>query len=575
MSAERLLERIADHARAEPEAAAFVFARGDGSERRWTRSEVQALVESWAEGMRASGLRRQDRLVIALPNGPDAIAAFLAALQLGAWPALLPSSQVRGGEEAFVRRTVGLARQARLRLAVASPDEARLLDGALREVRCGILSAPGAVGELPPSPTAAMSAWDAVAYLQLSSGTTARQKAILMTGEALARHLDDYSRFLSVHPGDVVVSWLPLFHDMGLVAGALLPLWNGVPGIVLTPQEWVRRPAMLLEAVHRHRGSLTWMPNFAFAHCARSVRPRELDGLDLSSLRVATNGSEMVRPSTLDAFVERLAPCGLRPEAITPAYGMAENTMAISSTLPGRGPRVDWIRRRPLQLEGRAAPQAPGRERAWGVVSCGPPLPAVEVRIVDDRGRPTSERQIGEVRLRSPYLFLGYLDRPDLTEQAMEDGWLRSGDLGYLAGGEVHLTGRSKDLIIVGGRNIYPEDVEEAACQAASLRSGRVAAFGIEDEIEGTETVILVVEADATGSEAPAIEAAIRRAVRDECEVALREVRFVPSGWIEKTTSAKVARRANRDKYLEEFAASLAAVELRGRHPPGSVGGRV
>jgi len=562
MSAERLLEHIARNARSEPDAEAFIFLRGDGLERRFSRAEFQALTDSWASTMRASGLGRQDRLAIALPNGPHAIAAFLAALRLGSWPALLPSSLVRGGEEAFVRRTLGLSRQARLRLVVASPADAHLLERPLREVGCGLLSEPGRSADLPASPTEADPKLDEVAYLQLSSGTTGRQKAILMPGDGVARHLDDYSRFLGVSDRDVVTSWLPLFHDMGLMAGALLPLWNGIPAVILTPQEWVRRPALLLEALHRHRGSLTWMPNFAFAHCVRGVHPRQIQGLDLSCLRVATNGSEMVRPATLEAFTESFLPRGLRPEAVTPGYGMAENTMAISSTLPGAPPRVDWIRRLPLQAEGRAVPEEPGRQRVSGVASCGPPIPNVDLQIVDEKGEPLPERRVGEVRLRSPYLFVGYLDRPDLTEQAMADGWLRSGDLGYLADGEVHLTGRIKDLIIVGGRNIYPEDVEEAACQATGLRSGRLAAFGVEDEAAGTESVVLVVEAGGTArAGAPALEAAIRRAVWDDCELALREVRFVPVGWIEKTTSAKVARGANREKYLAETARSSPNIE--------------
>jgi len=567
MTAPALLRAIDDLARREPGRTALVFLRPDGGETRLTRADLQALVEAWASAMRAAGMNPQDRVVIALPNGPDAVGAFLGALRAGAWPAVLPSSIVRGGEAAFVRRMVGLARDVRLRAVIVSEDDRPLLAGPLAAAACGLLTAPSGRVSLPAPRTTPQPALEDVAYIQLSSGTTGRQKGILLTWAAIETHMQDYSRFLRVDPSDVVVSWLPLFHDMGLITGAILPLWNGIPTVLLSPQDWARRPGVMLEAVHRHRGTLAWMPNFAFNHCARGIRERELRGLDLSCLRVLTNGSEMVRPSSLRAFVDRFAAYGLRPEAPTPAYGLAENTMIVSSKRPGEPAVVEWILRPELQTGQRAVSVPQGTDLAWGVVSCGPPVPGVEVRVLDDGGRPLPERRVGEILVRSGYLFRGYLDRPDLTEAALRDGWLRTGDLGYLADGELFITGRIKDLILIGGRNIHPEDLEEAACQATGLRTGRVAAFAVEDEAAGTEKAVLVAEAGgAAQTDGRALEARLRQAVLQECQVALGEVHFVPSGWIEKTTSTKVSRSACREKLLAERGAA-------GREPRSADGG--
>jgi acyl-CoA synthetase (AMP-forming)/AMP-acid ligase II len=299
------------------------------------------------------------------------------------------------------------------------------------------------------------------------------------------------------------------------------------------------------------------MPNFALHHCARAVRDSEIEGVDLASWKSVVSGGEMVREASLRLFYRRFSPYGLRETALQAGYGMAENVEGITTSTKGTRLRADWIRRGKLQQDGRAMPTDPGAEDAIAIVPCGVPLPGTEVSIVDEEGHPLPDRTVGEIVVRGTYCMSGgyYLD-PTATADAHRDGWFLTGDLGYLAGGLLHPCGRKKDVIIVGGHNIQPEDVEDIAAEDPAIAPGRVVAFGVSDDRSGTERIVVVWELrgelDASGRRA--LEDRFRRRVVGALGVVASEVRFVERGWVVKTSSGKLARRANRAKYLDSAA---------------------
>jgi acyl-CoA synthetase (AMP-forming)/AMP-acid ligase II len=393
-----------------------------------------------------------------------------------------------------------------------------------------------------------------IALLQHSSGTTGLQKGVALTHQAVFNQLESYSPALRLTPKDVIVSWLPLYHDMGLIAGFLMPILWGIPLVIMSPFEWVRAPYRLMQAVSRYKGTLSWLPNFAYNFCAQKMRERDLAGVDLSSWRAISNCSEPMRYASHQAFFERFRPYGLRPEALATCYAMAENVFAVTQGGLDGPVTVDEIDRDAFQIERQARPATPGRP-SIKMLSAGRPVRGTQVNVVAEDGRLLPERSVGEVTLRSDCMLAGYYHRPDATEKAFRDGWYLTGDYGYMAAGEVYISGRKKDLIIVGGKNIYPQDLEVLAMEVEGVHPGRVVAFGVFNEEAGTEDVVIVAEVDIQAeAEREQIAASIRQVVTRGSAVALRNVYITGPHWIAKTSSGKTARLANRDKYLEEIA---------------------
>jgi acyl-CoA synthetase (AMP-forming)/AMP-acid ligase II len=418
-----------------------------------------------------------------------------------------------------------------------------------------------------------------ITLLQHSSGTTGLQKGVALSHRAVLNQIESYSRALDFSPQDVVVSWLPLYHDMGLIAGFVMPILGGARLVLLSPFDWVRAPYRLLQAVSNYRGTLTWLPNFAYNFCAAKVRDRDLQSVNLASWRAVINCSEPVHWESHRRFHERFAGYGLRWEALATCYAMAENVFAVTQSRLGQPPQVDEIDRQAFQ-EQRVARPVPITTPALlpegdggatiKMLSNGPPVEGVQVRVLDETGRVLPERRVGEIALYSNCMLSGYYNRPDATEKAFRDGWYLTGDYGYLLDGELYVAGRKKDLIIVGGKNVYPQDLEELAMEVAGIHPGRVSAFGVYNDELGTEEVVLVAEVDgATGdvgraeragaqssaAEQPEIEQLaemVRQHVTRNSAVALRQVYLVEPGWLIKTSSGKTARSANREKFLKE-----------------------
>jgi len=365
--------------------------------------------------------------------------------------------------------------------------------------------------------------------------------------------LTDYGNAIHLRDSDVFVSWLPLYHDMGLIACWLMPVLLGYPLVIMSPFEWIRAPYRLLQAVSRYKGTLSWLPNFAYNFCAQKIRDRDLEGLELSSWRAISNCSEPMRWESQNAFQERFQSLGLRSDAMTTCYAMAENVFAVTQGGIDSPAVFEDIDRDSLQIEKLARLSVPGKP-SIRMLGAGKSIPNTSVSILDNKGHTLPDRHVGEVALKSNCMLIGYYHRPDANEKAFINGWYLTGDYGYLVQGELYITGRKKDLIIVGGKNIYPQDLELLAYEVPGVHAGRASAFGVFNETTGTEDVVLVAEVETTDQlEQQKIADGIRAAVTRGSAVALRYVHLVGKHWLVKTSSGKTARSANREKFLKEM----------------------
>lgn len=520
---------------------------------------TQEFFEQAARSARAleqAGVRQGDLVVLVLQHGAEVLSTFWGALLLGAIPSIFPFLTPKLDTQRYYESVRDLVALSEVKAVVTYgemlPALRAHLDGiptlgAILDV--DTLQADGApldYFERAPSRP------EDTAFLQHSSGSTGLQKGVMLSHGAVLNQIAAYSAAIRLSPDDVIVSWLPLYHDMGLIAGFILPIVQGIPLVLMSPFHWVRDPQILLQAIHQHRGTLCWLPNFAYNFLATRVRRSALDGLDLSSLRAAINCSEPVRHESHRAFLERYRPYGLDERALHTSYAMAENTFAVTQSDLTRRLTLDVINRAALLEQGRAQP-AEGAAPSVTMVSCGVPIPNTELRVVDAARQDLPERHIGEIALRSTSMLSGYYRRPDATAKAMADGWYFTGDLGYLADGELYITGRKKDLIIVGGKNIYPQDIEHAINDVPGVHPGRTVAFGVFNESLGTEDIAVVCEVETDDPAArDAITREIRARIATTTDTMARYVHLVEPMWLLKTSSGKIARGANRDKFIAE-----------------------
>lgn len=521
-----------------------------------TREDILDGAAGYAHLLEQAGIQPGEVVILILQHGVEHVYAYFGAILHGAIPSIMPFLTEKLLPERYRADLAALLEVTRPAAILTYPEFIAEVNGAVpahssvrRVLLCSDAPPPQPpdverLGGLRRSP-------EDIVLLQHSSGTTGLQKGVALSHRAVLNQLASYARALDLREDDVVVSWLPLYHDMGLIAGFLMPILLGIPLVLMSPFDWVRAPVRLLHAVSRYRGTLSWLPNFAYAFCAQKIRERDLQGVDLSSWRAVSNCSEPMRLESHQAFYQRFAPYGLRYEALTTCYAMAENVFAVTQGGIHAPVTVDRIDREGLQSEWLARPAAEGCE-AVVMLSAGKPIENVEVKIVDAEGRTLADRQIGEIALRSNCMLSGYYNRPDATAKAFLDGWYLTGDFGYLAAGEVYITGRKKDLIIVGGKNVYPQDIEALAMSVEGVHPGRVVAFGVYNESLGTEEVYIVAEVESEDPfERERIADEVRRVVNQGSAIAVRQVQLVSPGWLIKTSSGKTARGANREKYLK------------------------
>lgn len=525
-----------------------------------TYADLIQRAAGYSQALDRQGVTNGDVVILILEHGEELIEAFFGAVLHGAIPSIMPFLTEKLAPEAYQASLSALFEITRPAAVITSPKY-------LEEVRQAIqMATPPAillcdqvskVANLDFSKLKGQQrqAQD-ILLLQHSSGTTGLQKGVALSHQAVFNQLDAYANAIRLNPDDVIVSWLPLYHDMGLIAGFIMPLLKGVPLVLLSPFDWVRAPYRLMHAITEYNGTLCWLPNFAFNFCAQKIRDRDLQGVNLNSLRAVINCSEPMHWTSHAMFRQRFQPYGLSPAALSTCYAMAENVFAVTQGRIGKTVSLDRIDPQAL-LTRQEAETCLQDDHSLKMVSAGQPLENVRLRVLDSRGADLPERNIGEIALQSDCMLTGYYHRPDLTEKSFLDGWYLTGDLGYLAKGELYITGRKKDLIIVGGKNIYPQDLERLANETPGVHPGRVAAFGVFDERAGTEEVVLVAEAEHHSSlesqAALRLANEIRQRVTAGSDIALRYVEIVGKNWLVKTSSGKIARRANREKYLSEF----------------------
>ncbi len=514
----------------------------------------------WAALYREHNIQPGEVIILIMQHSVELVYAYFGAILHGAIPSILPYLTEKLSPERYREDLASLVGISKPSAIVTFPEFESEVRSALHKgdsVRAVILTGQ----DTPVTPDFSILQGmqrqpEEVALLQHSSGTTGLQKGIALSHRSVFNQLDTYTRELNATPDDVIVSWLPLYHDMGLIACYLMPILFGIKLVVMSPFDWVRAPYRLMQAVTKYQGTLSWLPNFAYVFCAEKIRERDLEGVDLKSWRAITNCSEPVRIAAHEKFAARFTAYGLNPDALVTSYAMAENTFAVTQSGFSRPVTVDLVDREAVQTEWEARPAVDGRD-SLRMLSSGQPISNTRVRIFDPQGQPLPERKIGEVGIQSDCMLSGFYHREDLTKQAFIDGWYLTGDFGYVADGELYVTGRKKDLIIVGGKNIYPADLEHLAMEVKGVHPGRVVAFGVYNEESGTEEVVIVSEVDVEDpAEHERIANEIRKTVTKGSAVALRHVHLVPSKWILKTSSGKTARLANKDKYLKEMAAA-------------------
>jgi len=388
------------------------------------------------------------------------------------------------------------------------------------------------------------------AFLQYTSGSTGNPKGVVLTHANLLANIRAMGDALDLQSDEVFVSWLPLYHDMGLIGAWLGNLHYAIPLVIMSPLAFLSRPQRWLKAIHRYRGTFSAAPNFAYELCLRRVADADIEGLDLSGWRRAFNGAEAVNPGTLTRFADRFRPYGFRAEALMPVYGLAECSVGLAFPPMERGPLVDRVRRDVFMNSGRAEAAAADDGHALSFVACGRPLIGHQIRIVDGAGRELPERREGRLQFRGPSTTSGYFRNPKATAELFDGAWLNSGDLAYIAGGDVHITGRSKDIIIRAGRNIYPAELEDAVGDLEGLRKGAVAVFGSADPDSGTERLVVLAETRRQQPERlERLRAEINALAIDLAGAPPDDVVLAPPRTVLKTSSGKVRRAACRELY--------------------------
>ena len=529
------------------------------------RDDVPITVEQLVSGSQSfsrmyahKGIQPGEVVVLILQHGEELLYAFWGAILHGAIPSIMPFLTEKLSPERYRADLSILMSVTRPSAIVTYPEFENEVHSAIgdKDQICSVL----VTDQVEPQTKLDFDSFlgfqrkpDDVVLLQHSSGTTGLQKGVALSHRAVFNQLNAYGKTLAVNNDDVAVSWLPLYHDMGLIAGFIMPVLSGVSLVLMSPFDWVRAPYKLMQSISKYRGTLTWLPNFAYNFCAQKIRDRHLEGVDLSSLRVVTNCSEPVRWESHQAFYEQFKNFGLKMDALQTSYAMAENVFSITQSPLGSVPVVDEIDREAFIVE-RVARKSLDGYPSMMMMSSGSPLENVKIRIVDEHGKDVAERMVGEIVLQSDCMLTGYYNRDDLTQNAFIDNWYRTGDYGYLADGNIFVSGRKKDMIIVGGKNVYPQDIESLTYEVPGVHAGRSVAFGMFDEAQGTEDVVVIVEVDSDdAAEQQEISDAIRLHVTKNSAVALRYVKMVGPKWIVKTSSGKTARSANKEKFMKEL----------------------
>lgn len=549
----------------------FVFVRPDGTERFCSWTELCDQAERRAADLHARGLKKGDRLAIVVPEPDEFVLSFLGAVMGGIVPVPIYPQLSFKNVETYHETVTHIANASGASMLLTTGTTKPYVDPVM--ARAPSLQSIVTVDELGAQDhgkiDVAIDPGD-LAFLQFTSGSTSRPKGVTVTHNNLAWNSESFM----IHglekdsSFDKGVSWLPLFHDMGLIGFVIGPLFTNIPVVFMPTASFVRNPRIWLDKIHQHRGTITYAPNFAYALVTKRVKEKDLGDLDLSCLRRAGCGAEPIQAKTLHDFAEKLRPAKFDARAFLPSYGMAEATLAITFVPAFTGVRADTVDKAGLE-KAVATPAGAGdgglAEGAATLVNCGHAFPEHEIAIVDETGKRLADRQVGQIVTRGPSISQGYYQEPELTAESFKpltgeesDGtWLFTGDLGYMLDGEVFICGRLKDMIIVRGRNFYPSDIEWVVSEMPGVRRGNVVAFSA--EIDGEEQ--LVVTAEGLSTEAETLKGAIAQRIVADFALTPHDVVIVPQGTLPRTSSGKPQRRKTRQMYLDGTLARARSVQ--------------
>ena len=546
-----LLQVLESRARSSP-GATHAVVLGEGPPETLTYAQLEDGARRVAGALVRAGVPGGAAVALMLPTGSAYLHCFLGVLLAGAIPVpIYPPTRPSQLEE-HIQRHAGILANAGADTLVTFREAraaGRLLRARVPTLR-KVLSVAGLLeGErLATTPTVLTA--DSIAMLQYTSGSTGAPKGVVLTHVNLLANIRAMGKLVRATDSDVFVSWLPLYHDMGLIGAWLGSLYYGCLFVVMPPTAFLTRPVRWLRAIHDYRATLSASPNFGYELCARRLSEQELQGLDLSSWRIAFNGAEPVSADTLERLDRRLAPYGFQPATMTPVYGLAEAAVGLTFPPLGRGPITDCVDRREMMRAGRALPVPSDHPQALRFVSCGRPLPGYELRLVDAGGAEVPERMEGTVEFRGPSATSGYYRNPGATERLLHGPWLDTGDRGYMAAGELYVTGRVKDIVIRRGQHIYPDEVERAVGELEGVRKGCVVAFGTKDAVTQTEKLIVLAETRYTDPAARAqLTARVNQRVVDRLGEPPEEILLALPHTVLKTSSGKLRRAATRAAY--------------------------
>ncbi len=547
-----LLEMLDWHVAAHGERTHIVLSEEAGEEV-LSYQGLRQGAEALAAGLQGQGVLPGQTVAIMLPTSRDYFYSFYGVLLAGAIPVpIYPPARLSQIED-HLRRHAGILNNASVTLLITVLEAkplAQLLKTHVQSLRS--ITTAQELMHSATEPVRVIGKADDLALLQYTSGSTGEPKGVMLTHANLIANIRAMGAAVEADASDIFVSWLPLYHDMGLIGAWLGSLYHAIPFVVMSPLTFLARPERWLWAIHHHRGTLSAAPNFAYELCLRRIDDHVLDGLDLSSWRMAFNGAEPVSPDTIRNFQQRFARYGLRPQALAPVYGLAESAVGLAFPPPGRGPLIDRIQREAFMRGGQAINAAEDEADALCFVACGRPLAGHAIRIVDRMGHEMGDRVEGRLEFRGPSVTSGYYRNSEQTRRLFHDGWVDSGDLAYTAAGDIYLTGRAKDIIIRAGRNLYPYELEEAVGNIAGIRKGCVAVFGSPGPASGTERLVVLAETRET-------EVAALSKLREQINaVAMSllgeppdDVVLAPPHSVLKTSSGKIRRAASRELYAQ------------------------
>jgi fatty-acyl-CoA synthase len=512
-------------------------------------AETGRRARRFGAALQAAGVRPGERVGLILPDSSEFVEAIFGAMYAGAIPVPVYPPMNLGQFEGYLANTTHILRQAGCSLVVTDakvrPILGKLMSNAPEVRAVEVLASLVKQVDERAAPVGVEVRPDDVAFLQFTSGSTSRPKGVTLTHANLVANIKALGAGIAVDLDSYGVSWLPLYHDMGLIGFVFTPVVLKARGVqFISPLMFLKRPSVWLRHVSERKASITFAPNFAYGLSTTRIKDLELEGVDLSHLKVAGCGAEPIQYETLKAFADRFERWGFRRDAFLPCYGMAEHSLAVTFVDMGSGLRADTVDPEAL-VRGEARPSEAAD--ALKVVCCGRTFPEHDLRIVDAEGQPLPDRRVGQIEVRGPSLMRGYWGDTERTQQVLKDGWLATGDLGYLVDGDLHVCGRIKDLIIIHGRNYYPQDLEWQASQVEGVRRGNVVAFGVEDPALGRERVVVAAEVRAPHPD----DLRERIAARILETLALKpdEVVLLAPGSLPKTSSGKLQRHKTSELY--------------------------